>query len=240
MFTILYEQCIYLLYLFTLVCRWQSIVYTAAIKLMFLLIVQKQTATRTQNLIEIIFLLILSNYYCCVAHATWHHSSHLSQEQQLLLSTLKSFYRPASINYRRPQLQALLIATSSHPFKSAPFHVTSCSSPAHADALLTTSVSLPNHFSTKLLQTSRPRFFLHEDYPENLTQGFFITETSFWAAITLASSAHLLEHSTGTQECPTSSQNNLELTTELLQHFFLSPIVMHFSRPPPLCQVHPH
>ena len=37
-----------------------------------------------------------------VAHATWHHSSPRSQEQQLLLSSLKRFYKPASINYRRP------------------------------------------------------------------------------------------------------------------------------------------
>ena len=37
-----------------------------------------------------------------VAQATWHHSSSHSQEQQLLLSSLKRFYKPASINYRRP------------------------------------------------------------------------------------------------------------------------------------------
>ena len=37
-----------------------------------------------------------------VAHATWHHSSPCSQEQQLLLSSLKLLYQPSSINYFRP------------------------------------------------------------------------------------------------------------------------------------------
>ena len=50
-----------------------------------------------------------------------------------------------------------LIATSSRPLKWAVVHVTSCGSPAYADALLTTSVSLPNHFSTKFLQTNKPQ-----------------------------------------------------------------------------------
>ena len=43
-----------------------------------------------------------------VAHATWHLSSHRSQEQQLLLSSLRFFYKPAGINYHRPQLEACI------------------------------------------------------------------------------------------------------------------------------------
>ena len=40
--------------------------------------------------------------YEVVAHATWHLSPHLSQEQHLLLFSLKLVYKHASINYRRP------------------------------------------------------------------------------------------------------------------------------------------
>ena len=39
--------------------------------------------------------------------------------------------------------------------------------------LLTTSVSSPSHFSTSLLKPRGLNFFLHEDYPRNLTQGFY-------------------------------------------------------------------
>ena len=114
-----------------------------------------------------------SQSQAAVAHATWQNSSHRSQEQQLLLSSLKLFYKPARINYRRPKPQELLIATSSRPCKWALLHVTSCASPANADPpLLTTYISLPSHIS-KFPQTKSLNFFLHEDCPENLTRDFY-------------------------------------------------------------------
>ena len=41
------------------------------------------------------------------------------------------------------------------------------------EPLLTTSISLPRHFSTSLLKPRGLNFFLHEDCPENLTQDFY-------------------------------------------------------------------
>ena len=117
---------------------------------------------------------------------TCHHSSPRSQEQQLLLFSLKLFYKPASINYHRPKLQALLIATSSRPFKQALFRITSCACPVNAGPLLTTSVSLPSHFSKKSPQNQEASTSPCLKTALKIRHKIFIAETSFWAAITLA------------------------------------------------------
>ena len=85
---------------------------------------------------------------------------------------------------------------------------TSCATPAYAEPLLTTSVSLTSHFSTSLPKPRGLNFF-----------------------------QLLPEHFTSTRECPASSQN-LELTTKLFCCFYLSPIVRRFSRLSSCYQVH--
>ena len=121
-----------------------------------------------------------------MAHATWHHSSPRSQEQQLLLSSLKLFYKLSSINYCRPYLRILLITTSSRLFRWSLFHATSCISPANAGPLFTTSVSLPSDFSTKYPQNQEASNSPCLKTALKISHKILIAETSFWAAITLA------------------------------------------------------
>ena len=62
-----------------------------------------------------------------MAHATWHHSSPRSQEQQFLLSSLKLFYKPASITTTGPNCN-YCSSQHHHVPPGVLSHITSCAS----------------------------------------------------------------------------------------------------------------
>ena len=109
-----------------------------------------------------------------ISCGTCHMASLSSSLPRTATHTVFSETILQTCQHQLPQaLAALLIATSSRPFKWALFHVTSCASAAHANPLLTTSISSPSYFSTSLPKPRGLDFSLHEDCPENLTIFFY-------------------------------------------------------------------
>ena len=126
-------------------------------------------------------------YYMHVWHMPHRHlSSHRSQEQQLLLSSLKLFYRPDSINYHRPY---------SCKHCSSQHHYVPSDGPSFTQFLvlllpmLILFSQLPSHYQVTSQQVSP-----NQEAPTSpcmktalkISHMIFIAETSFWAAIALA------------------------------------------------------
>ena len=153
-----------------------------------------------------------SNHY----YILWSHSTNLPA------STTTG---PSS----KPALHIIIM-----PLQQALFHATSHASPAITDALLTTSFLLPSQLCASLLLWRRQYFLMHIKPPSDSDEDF-ITEINFWLWIALATP------STPHQRCqhhikgaPLLTADLKGLTTHLA---LLTPMLMLFSRPPPLCQV---
>ena len=121
-----------------------------------------------------------------MAHATWNHSSHRSQEQQLLLSSLKLFYKRASINYRRPYAASTAHRNIITSLQMGPLsrNFLSFSCPCWTSSHYLRLITKPLLKKVSSNQEASTSSCINTAL--KISHKIFIAETSFWAAIELA------------------------------------------------------